>query len=121
MGPDAKNSKDGNISGYRKENKKIVFACENSKCNFSHKNGNLLPINVIDERIYKNSPDLIIGTIDKFASLPWRKEAIECFETNENKDSTDLIIQDELHLISGPLGSVSGMYEICIKALTEKN
>ncbi len=120
LGPDAKNSKDGNIPGYRKENKKIVFACENSKCNFSHKNGNLLPINVIDERIYKNSPDLIIGTIDKFASLPWRKEAIECFETNENKDSTDLIIQDELHLISGPLGSVSGMYEICIKALTEK-
>ena len=120
MGPDATNYISGFIPGYRKEKKIFVFSCENEKCNFSHKNNKNLPIDVIDERIYKKSPDLIIGTIDKFATLPWRSEAIDCFTSNENKNSTDLIIQDELHLISGPLGSVSGMYEICIKALTEK-
>ena len=126
MGPDAKTSKEGSIPGYKienispKEKKKIVFACENISCNFSHKKKNFLPIDVIDERIYEKQPDLVIGTIDKFATLPWKSEALECFASDENINGTDLIIQDELHLISGPLGSISGMYEICIKALTEK-
>ena len=85
-----------------------------------HIRKNFLPIDVIDERIYEKQPDLVIGTIDKFATLPWKPEALECFASDENINGTDLIIQDELHLISGPLGSISGMYEICIKALTEK-
>ena len=40
-----------------KEKKKIVFACENISCNFSHKKKNFLPIDVIDERIYEKQPD----------------------------------------------------------------
>ena len=62
-----------------------------------------LPIDVIDERIYEKQPDLVIGTIDKFATLPWKPEALECFASDENINGTDLIIQDELHLISGHL------------------
>ena len=70
--------------------------------------------------IYKKAPDLIVGTIDKFAILPWKQEAIDCFGGKNGKNSTDLIIQDEFHLISGPLGSMAGMYEMAINALTEK-
>ena len=109
------------MEGYRVEGKnQHAFACENKECFFSHKNSKVLPIYVVDDTIYKKSPSLIIGTIDKFASLPWRVEAINCFKNDKNKLSTDLIIQDELHLISGPLGSVAGMYEILINAITAK-
>lgn len=105
------------VKGYRIENRRFTFACPDNNCHFCE---NHLPIYLIDESIYKISPDLLIGTIDKFASLPWKQEAIGCFENNDNNLSPDLIVQDELHLISGPLGSVSGMYEILIDSVFEK-
>ena len=105
-------------TGYRFLNKTFKFVCPNSNCNFSHIS-EPLPIMVVDEQIYKTPPTLLLGTIDKFASLPWEEKAISMIN-KEGYSSPDLIIQDEMHLISGPLGSVAGMYEIFINALTGK-
>lgn len=105
------------VKGYRIENKRFTFACPDKNCFFSEQ---FLPIYLVDDTIYKISPDLLIGTVDKFASLPWKPEAIQCFENSGEKLSPDLIVQDELHLISGPLGSISGMYEILINSIFEK-
>ena len=102
--------------------KNFLFVCSNNHCDFSLDEKSL-PIKVIDSEIYKDPPTLLIGTIDKFATLPWREEAINAYDSNKIKNflPPDLIIQDELHLISGPLGSIAGMYEIIINAITEKN
>jgi len=105
-------------TGYKIIRNKFFYVCPNKECSFS-KDKEHLPITVIDESIYKNPPTLLIGTIDKFASLSWLGEAISMFD-KDGLTKPDLIIQDELHLISGPLGSVAGMYEILITALTEK-
>ena len=106
--------------GYKILGKKKHFhyVCPNKSCSFSN-DKNPLPVTVIDERIYTNPPTLLIGTIDKFASVTWLNEAISMFD-DKNFTKPDLIIQDELHLISGPLGSIAGMYEILLNALTQK-
>ncbi len=100
---------------------KFLFVCSNKICDFSS-NNKCLPIKVIDSEIYETPPTLLIGTIDKFATLPWRVEAIDSYDSEkiDNFLPPDLIIQDELHLISGPLGSIAGMYEIIINAITER-
>ena len=110
------------IKGYKWLNNAFEYVCSNKDCYFSNEK-KPLPITVIDEVIYKKIPSLIIGTIDKFASIPWSDQAINIFQNANNPKifPPDLIIQDELHLISGPLGSVAGIYEILLAALCERN
>lgn len=113
--------------------------CANEKCSFKHG----IPVYTVDEVIYQKLPTLLIGTIDKIAQLPWKKEMHELFgdknlfsaeygfkysKTKTRGYSTinrlkppELIIQDELHLISGPLGSLTGLYEVAIDLLTRHN
>ena len=84
-------------------------------------------------------PAFLIATVDKFASLPWvgvsgallggadRYDATGFYGAAEPRRGNrlarpplpppDLVIQDELHLISGPLGTMAGLYETVIESL----
>lgn len=104
------------VFGYRKVAGSVRFVCDDGGCPFSQGAG--LPLEVIDERIYAHPPTLVIGTVDKFAMLPWTPDARRLFGLDyRGVSAPDLIIQDELHLISGPLGSMVGHYETLIEAL----
>lgn len=95
--------------GYDYNRKKIIF-CPEEDCEFNLK----LPIQVVDEELYKNPPTLLFGTVDKFATMAWKGEVSSFFGLNNKYKSPELIIQDELHLISGPLGTIVGLYETAL-------
>ena len=103
---------------HRKE--MFLFQCSNKAfdCEFS-RTRTPLPLYIVDEDIYEKCPTLLLGTVDKFAMLPFRPAAQRLFGyvNGVKKSSPDLIIQDELHLISGPLGSMVGHYETLISDL----
>jgi hypothetical protein len=107
------------LFGYRRERLKglperVRFCCEDPSCDFSSDEG--LPLEVVDDEIYEQPPTLLIGTVDKFAMMPWEPEARKIFGIDNPAAGSppDLIIQDELHLISGPLGSMVGHYETVV-------
>lgn len=116
---------DRRLPGYSKRieknrQKTFKFVCSNTAnhCDFSSEK-NPLPLHVVDDVIYEVKPTLLLGTVDKFAMLPFRPAAQGLFGYYEGEKVTspDLIIQDELHLISGPLGSMVGHYETLINEL----
>lgn len=78
------------------------------------------PVHTVDDSIYREPPTLLIGTIDKFAQLPFKLEVGQLFGF-DTPHPTSLIVQDELHLISGPLGTIAGAYETAFDWLLTKN
>ncbi len=124
--------------------------CPRAECEFTGlATDEGLPVVVVDEEIYRECPTLVIATVDKFAQMPWEGEVQalfgrvnrECsvcgFLTPDSKHPSthkggtvrpcerlappDLIIQDELHLISGPLGTMVGLYETAVDALSRRS
>ncbi|MGA2499259.1 MAG: helicase-related protein, partial [Tepidisphaeraceae bacterium] len=89
--------------------------------------------------IYRRLPCFMIATVDKFAAMPWTGEVGAFFGRVDRFDKNgfygpctpgkgdpipagrllppDLVIQDELHLISGPLGTMVGLYESALDEL----
>jgi hypothetical protein len=102
------------------KNRRIVFQCDNKYCDY---HDIPLPLQVVDEQIYQSPPTLLLGTVDKFAMIPWKENTGKLFGFRWDEEGTsrvsppELIIQDELHLISGPLGTMVGLYETMIQTL----
>ncbi len=113
----------------------LRIVCTNFECDFV---GEHLPIVAVDEPLYRRLPAFLVATVDKFAALPWTAESGTLLGGADRYDKEgfygasrpgigrkldsplpppDLIIQDELHLISGPLGTMAGLYETAIEAL----
>ena len=139
-----------------KRNRKVHIFCSRKECEFGRKpHSEGIPVVVTDEEIYRLLPDLLIGTVDKFARMPWVGETqglfgrvkgeIEKwgfitsgadeqthkfvnlvsngniqFVNTKNLLPPELIIQDELHLISGPLGTMVGLYETAVDFLSSR-
>ena len=118
---------------------RLDIRCHNVDCEFSGEER--LPIVVVDEELYRRLPAFMIATVDKFANVPWNGQSGAFFGHVERFDGTgffgaaeptggvpigrplrpiDLIIQDELHLISGPLGTIAGLYETAFDLLASR-
>jgi hypothetical protein len=91
---------------------RLVIRCPGLDCPFHDG----LPVHVVDSDVYKYRPSLLIGTVDKFAMLTWEGRAGTLLGADGAVDPPDLIVQDELHLISGPLGTLVGLYETAVDA-----
>lgn len=139
-----------NRDTYRISGQRMLISCDNLSCDFSAAKGGI-PVLAVDEEIYNRLPAFIVATVDKFAALPRKGEIGRFFnhvDRMENADNAqhltflgadapnigklldpqrqclpppDLIIQDELHLISGPLGTIAGLYEAAIDRLASRN
>ncbi|MCA9713766.1 MAG: DNA/RNA helicase, partial [Myxococcales bacterium] len=124
---------------------RAVVYCDGSQCLYtaSQRKQQGLPVLFIDEQIYSEVPDFLVATVDKFAMMPWRGDAGMLFGQATHLDELraygvmdappkgakalpqgllppELIVQDELHLISGPLGTMVGLYEAAIDFLSAR-
>lgn len=88
--------------------------CINQHCYF-----NIIPLDYIDERIYQNPPTLLFATVDKFVQLSKNSDEGELFGQG-TYEMPNLVIQDELHLINGALGSATGLFERVVDMLFAK-
>lgn len=122
---------------------KVHLKCSNNKCSFSYpkrrarlrqNDQGAIPVCLSDEIIYQHPPTLLFGTVDKFAQLAHK---VSGTDKGRNADSRrlfgrgnwemgkpqngylppDLIIQDELHLLLGPLGSAVALFESAVDQL----
>jgi hypothetical protein len=114
----------------------LRITCVNRGCDFTRNSP--LPILAVDEPIYRRLPCFLIATVDKFAAMPWTGPVGGFFGRADRHDKSgfygpcepnvgtplpaalappDLVIQDELHLISGPMGTMVGLYEAALDEL----
>lgn len=114
MVKDIKNNRMAGEWGYAMDEKHFFMFCPHEYCDFTKR----LPIQIIDEELYNSPPTLLFGTVDKFAMLPWDARVGNFFGCNSENRTPELIIQDELHLISGALGTMVGLYETAVDGLS---
>jgi tetratricopeptide (TPR) repeat protein len=134
-----KEIKDGHVQGrwgyFRIKNRRkletgpYLIACTNTKCYFHTSDYNFisektLPVYEVDEHIYQERPSLLFATADKLVSLAWNSNCVNLFNIDMSQNEPqrvhappELILQDELHLISSALGTIYGVFEFVIDRL----
>ncbi len=107
-------------------------SCQSTDCPFNEE----LPFTCVDDDIYLNPPTVLLATADKFVQIAHNHNAKSIkYSPNFNSingeqytirrmmgfedepsspDPPDLVIQDELHLLTGPLGTVAGLFETAL-------
>lgn len=100
-------TQDRKAYGVRSTKNSFELHCTHADCDFRDR----LPILVVDEQIFAEPPTLLVATVDKYARVPWSERAGALFGYGTPYDPVGLVIQDELHLLSGPLGTTVAMYE----------
>lgn len=103
--------------GHRVGKTNLQSYCLNEACHFSETKGGL-PIVLIDEDIYDKPPTILFATVDKFAMIAWNGDSTKFFNNGTNR-KPELIIQDELHLLNGTLGSLVGLFENALLKLCD--
>ena len=110
----SQNLEDRNSNSFFMHGSKMLLHCLNQECEFK----DFLPLNFIDSMLEGNKPNrknpcygssMLISTADKYAMLPFKTPQFQNILFYGRHP--DLIIQDELHLIDGALGSLFGLYE----------
>ncbi|OHV66831.1 helicase-related protein [Pseudofrankia sp. BMG5.36] len=100
----------------RATNNSFEVYCPNHHCPFHER----LPLSSVDEDLYERPPTFLVGTVDKFARTVWDPRSGVFFGSGSHPGPS-LIIQDEFHLISGPLGTIVGIYEAAFDVLLKHN
>lgn len=99
---------------------KVLARCTDGVC-FANGPAGHLPFWTVDDDIYRELPSLLIGTADKFVQIVSKPQTGRLFGLGDAvRQPPDLIIQDELHLISGPLGTMTGLFETAIDEMCSR-
>lgn len=101
-------------------NDAIWASCNFEVCDLASVTSHL-PVWTVDEDIYRELPSLLVATADKYAQIVRKQETGRLFGIGTDAGPPELIVQDELHLISGPLGTLAGIYEIAVDELCSRN
>jgi hypothetical protein len=124
---------DGQPIGYRivkvAREERVMIHCPDQECHFRYRTvpgqrGNTLdrgiPLFDTDEDLYEFPPDFVVGTVDKVAMMAWKPQSGRLFGIKDGVRKWSppaMLIQDELHLISGSLGSIDASFETMIEEL----
>jgi Helicase conserved C-terminal domain len=102
---------DDAVYGVRAGLAEFELFCPREECPFHDR----LPILVVDEMLYQSPPTFLVATVDKFADLAWDQRGGAFIGNYGRWNPPSLIIQDELHLLTGPLGTTAALYEHAIE------
>ncbi|TCL80082.1 MULTISPECIES: helicase-related protein [unclassified Rathayibacter] len=109
-------SEDDAAYGVRASSTHFALHCPRPDCPFHDR----LPVHVVDDELYEEIPTFVLGTVDKFADLAWHERGGAFLGNSGAFAPPSLIIQDELHLLTGPLGTTVGVYEHAIELACER-